>query len=209
MIEEPRLYPLAFGDTLSTNEWVEFHIHRFLDSSFVARMTHMGRHDAIGAAIILWTAAYKEDPAGTLPDDDILLADKARFRDLDLWREIRPLALYGWAPVLIEDRETGEHRTGRLGHPRVTLVATKSAKRRDGRLAGRDAARLAVMRSRVRAKLLEMGKKSFAENGDLVAQVTTWLDQSSLFVTAENVAAALSTLHNIPRVVSMRDGGGK
>lgn len=208
MSDDLRLYPLSFGDTLSTNEWVEWHIHRFLDSSFVARMAHMGRFDAIGVAVILWTASYKEDPAGTLPDDDILLADKAKFKDLNAWREIRPLALWGWHQVLIEDRETGEQIGGRLGHPRVTTIAAKSAKRRDGQKAGREAARLAVQKTRVRAKLKEMGKKTFSDNADLVAQVAGWLDQSSLFVTAENIAAALASLHNIPRVVSMGRGAG-
>lgn len=206
---------MKLGDTLATNEWVEWHIHRFLDSDFVARMARTGRLDVIGAAVILWTASFKEDPAGTLPDDDILLADKAKVRDLDTWRELRPLVLHDWSPVVIEHGETGEEIRGRLGHHgrhgvagRVTKVSVKSAHRRAGKAAGREAARMSVQRSRVKAKLKAMHRTRFADNADLVASVARWLDQNDLFVNEDNILAGLETLHNIPRVVHLGRGSG-
>lgn len=205
----PRVYSLSLGQTLATNEWVEWHIHRFLQSSFVARMLHMDRDDVVGRAVILWSTSYLEDPAGTLPDDDVLLAHKAQFRSVEQWQAMRDLALWGWEPVLIHDEETGQMLSGRLAHRTIERISAASAKRRDGKKAGREAHQLAVTRDRVKKKLADMGKKRFAENPKLLDEIAIWLGQSKLYVTEGNVAAALESLHGIPRVVPFPDAETK
>lgn len=204
---EPWLYPLSFGDTLATNDWIEWHVHRFLGSAFLARMKYLDRRDVIGVAVELWSNSYLEDPAGTLPDDDIDLADKAGFGvDVERWIEMRPLALWGWSPILIEN--AGETVAGRLGHKRIALIAHESWKRKDGRATGREAARHAGVKSKVKAKLLAMKRKTYAENDRLLDEVARHLSRSGLWVNEDNVLAALETLHGIPRVVSLKGGAG-
>lgn len=207
------IYPLAFGDLLVTNEWVEWHLHKFLDGTFVTRMTRLQRFDVIGVAVILWNASLKENPAGTLPDDDELLADKAKVKDLDVWREMRPLVLHDWVPARVLDPETGEYLGGKLCHVSargglglLAQIAKRTATRKSAKAAGRETQRLATMRSRVKTKMKGMGKARFSENADLVASVTKWLDENSLFVNDENILAGLETLHNIPRVVGFGRG---
>ncbi len=207
---EPWIYPLRFGQTLATNQWVEWHLHRFLGSRFVAHMLHQGRRDAIGTAAILWSESYREDPAGTLPDDDVVLARLAGYGvDVGAWTEMRLLALWGWSPVIIESADGAEQVAGRLGHRVIAEIAAKSAHRRDGRAAGREAGRLAVTKTRIRQKLISMGRTKFAENDGLVDEVARFLQASDLYVTPDNVAAALAALHGIPRVVDLSDRGAE
>lgn len=169
----------------------------------------MDRDDVIGRAVILWTASYLEDPAGTLPDDDVLLAHKAQFRSVERWQQVRDLVLSGWEPVLVQDEETGQMISGRLAHRTIERISATSARRRDGKKAGREAHQLAVTRDRVKKKLIEMGKKRFAENAKLLDEIALWLGQSKLYVTEGNVAAALESLHGIPRVVPFPDAETK
>jgi hypothetical protein len=200
-------YPLRKGDTLATNDWVEWHLHRFLSSSFVAQMIYRQRRDVIGTAMLLWSESYRQDPAGSLPDDDVELAQMARFgADVDGWKEMRALVLWGWSPCEIEDPARGVMITNRLGHEVIADIASRSAKRRDGRKQGREAARLAVARSRIKKGLEDMRQTRFAENKDLVAALSKWLDQSNLFITEENLRAGLEVVAGVPRVVALRGG---
>lgn len=202
---QPWLYPLARGETLATNDWCEWHFHRFLASDFLTRIKHAGRRDAGFVAIELWSRSYLEDPAGTLPDDDVLLADRAGYgTDVAAWREVRPYALWGWSPVIVDD--AGEALRGRLGHRRIAQIALESFRRKDGRRQAREAARLATVKHRVKGQLLAMGQRRFAENGDLTETVARHLMKAGLFATVENVAAALQVLHGIPNVVPIRGG---
>lgn len=164
-------YPLQRGEKLVTNDWVEWHFHSFLDSAFLAQMLFQDRRDVIGTAVILWSASYRQDPAGTLPDDDVQLAHLAGFGvDLARWRVMRDLVLWGWTRCEVTDPEEAEPLRDRLGHRGlIAAIAAKSAKRRDGRKAARESGNLAMLKSRIRGKLEKMGRKKFAENGDLVA----------------------------------------
>jgi hypothetical protein len=62
-------YPLRFGQTLSSSDWVEFHIHRFLTSRFKAYCLRDGEAGrAIGfTALLRWSECYRQDPAGMSP----------------------------------------------------------------------------------------------------------------------------------------------
>lgn len=72
-------YPLAWGEMLATHEWIEFHLHRFLTSRMLAYALAEGRRADVATALILWSEAFRQDPAGTLPDDDVQLAALARY----------------------------------------------------------------------------------------------------------------------------------
>ena len=67
------------------------------------------RNPALGFYLInLWTASWHEKPAGSLENDDDMLADLAMC-DLSKWKKLKGDVLYGW--VLCSD--------GRYYHPTV------------------------------------------------------------------------------------------
>jgi hypothetical protein len=196
-------YPLRMGETLSTNEWVEWHLHRFLSSRFVAYALSEGRRADIATAVILWSESYRQDPAGTLPDDDVELAALARFASVADWRAVREGVLYGWEPCLVEHAD-GHERPGRLGHAVIAEIARASYSRKRGKAVAREGAALAVVRSRVKARLIAMRRVSLAESKQVVLTVATFLHESKLWVTDDNIIAALESECGVPRVV---DGG--
>lgn len=196
------LWPLRYGDTLSNHDWFELHLHRLLGSRLVAHAIKDGRRQDIATALILWSESIKQDPAGTLPDDDVELASLARYGlDIDGWREARKWALHGWRPVHIEGAEdVGKGGERRLGHPFMEPIIGRMHRRASSRAQGRDAARLAVARSRVKKKLEQMRHKRLADQPDLVSRVAEWLDAANLYITEDNIIAALEKI-GVPKVV--------
>ena len=194
------VWPLRWGDTLSSHEWYELHIQKLLKSRLVVHAIREGRREDIATAMLLWTEAFLQDPAGTLPADDVELADLARFgSDLEGWKRARKWALHGWVPVHVE----GDDRRGqdRLGHPFLEPIVCRMWKRKSGRDQGREAARLSVHRSRVKIKIAAMGHKRLAENAEVVKRCAAWLLESNLNVNTDNVTAALEMI-GAPRVVA-------
>ena len=192
IVGEAWWYPLAYGDTLSNHDWIPLHINRLLTSQFVAHACAEDRRGDIGTALILWAESFKQDPAGTLPDDEVTLAQIARFgADLEAWRAVRDGALHGWRSTLIENAEPGD--LPRLGHATIARIACDMHKRKRGRDVSREVGRLASMRNRVKKKLAAMGgRHKFHENREIVEAVAAWLDQSGLYVTDENVRLAMT-----------------
>jgi hypothetical protein len=201
-------YPLREGDTLASNEWVELHIHRLLTSRFIAYALREDRRADIGTALILWSECYRQDPAGTLPDDDVELAQLAKFgTDVEAWQRVRAGVLHGWRACHVET-EAG-YRTDRLGHPFIAEIAERSVKRKKGRAQGREAARLAVTRSRVRQKMKGMaGLARVAASAQAVEAIVGWLDDNQLFVTEDNIRAGAEAAVGVLRVVPYRRGEG-
>lgn len=73
--------------------------------------------DEFRCAVLLWCASWHEVPAGSLPNDDTVLADKAGFgRVVREWKRVKTGALRGF--VLCSD--------GRLYHQVVTDIAIDS-----------------------------------------------------------------------------------
>ena len=204
------LYPLHMGAKLATNDWVEWHFHSFLDSSFVLNMLYEDRRDIIGVAAILWSASYRQDPAGTLPDDDIELAHLAGFgTDIKRWQEVRDRALWGWSRCALIDDDLAEPVQGRLGHRKlIASIASRSAMRKDGRKASREQGAMNMMRSRLRHKLTQMGRLKIAENPNLVSAIAKFLTDANLYCNDTNIAAALESVAGIPRVVGIKSGAG-
>lgn len=87
---------------------------RLLKSRAWLRARHWRGSAGPGLAFVLvnlWAAAFRSVPAGSLEDDDDLLADAARC-DIEFWRAIRAEALQGWKAM-----------DGRLWHPVVAEIA--------------------------------------------------------------------------------------
>ncbi|RJE84016.1 DUF1376 domain-containing protein [Paracoccus onubensis] len=195
-------YPLKFGDTLKNFEWMPLFTKRLLTSHFVNAAVYAGRREDIGTALLLWAASMESDPAGTLPDDDVDLAQAARFgADVEGWRRARAGALYGWKPVHIDDAPPGAQP--RLGHPVIAEIAADQFRRKRGRERGREVAAWATVKSRVRSKLREAKQARIAENEHAVEQIAQWLKDNDLYVTGENVRVALEEVMGGPKLVHL------
>jgi len=85
----------------------------------------IGSGDEFRCAVLLWCAAWHQIPSGSLPNDDIVLAQFAGFgRVVKEWKKVRKGALRGWLKC----------SDGRLYHP---VVAEKARAAWEGRLAYR------------------------------------------------------------------------
>lgn len=197
------LYPLRMGDRLATNEWAELRFHDLLGSRFLALCLHDDRRDIIGTALILWAECYRLDPAGTLPADDIELAQLARYgSDVSAWLQVKARVLHGWGLYLVEDAAEG---TRRLGHPMIADIAYRSFSRKAGRTKAREEAALSLARHKVKTKLRAMGMSRMAEAAPLVDRMARWLMDAGLYITETNVREAAEVITGGP-VVSIGKG---
>ncbi|MEA5162036.1 DUF1376 domain-containing protein [Cereibacter johrii] len=197
-------YPLAFGDTLSSHEWVPLHINRLLTSRFVARALAENRRADIGTALLLWCEAFRQDPAGTLPDDDLELARLAGYgADLESWRAAREGALYGWRETHISNQEEAPGNR-RLGHVMIAGIARDMHRRKRGRDQARTEGSKAVARTRVKKKLIEIKCSRAAESPDVVIAIADWLGERDLYITTDNVRAAFEATRGGPKLVQVQ-----
>jgi hypothetical protein len=123
--------------TMSGDDWFPFYFDRVRKSKWWRRASDLAR----ARNVMLWGEAYKETPAGSLPDDDDDLAEKAGFGfDVDSWLTAKADILAPW--LLCDD--------GRWYHPTVCETVlnrweTTTSKRKA------EATRKAVYRQKVRA----------------------------------------------------------
>lgn len=199
-------YGLRYGDTLSNHDWVPFEVNRFLASRFAATAIARDQRADAFTAIVLWMESFRQDPAGSLPDDDLELARLAGFgRDIDGWRAARPFALYGWRSVSIEDAPPGA--VPRLGHGVIERIAVDLHRRKKGRDQSRKAGDLAVKRTRIKKMMVKIGNSKMADNPHVLEAVVNWMIAGNLFITEENVRAALEVAAGVPRVVKHPSAG--
>ncbi|MES2814514.1 MAG: DUF1376 domain-containing protein [Pseudomonadota bacterium] len=199
-------YPLRFGETLASNEWIEFHIHKFLTSKFLAYCLRDGEagRAILGTAVILWTESYRQDPAGTLPDDDVELAQIARFgADVAGWLAVRDRVLHGWVPCHCDDTTEGQMR---LGHPLIAEIATRSYHRKAGKAAGRTAAALSMAKYRVKKRLIGLGMKRLSDADDVVEAIARWLETSGLQISETNVRQGAEVVTGVPALRAVSGG---
>lgn len=199
------VYPLRRGETLMSHEWVEEHVHRLLSSRFLTYAVAEGRRADIATSMILCAEAFRQDPAGTLPDDDVQLADLAKFgRDIDGWKAVRASVLVGWHRVAIEGDE--EDAEPRLAHTMIASIAVRTYRRKASRDQGRKAQTVAVQHSRIRKKLMTMGFKHIARQKDAVTRIGTFLSDGQLWISEDNLRAALDSI-GVVRVIPADFGG--
>lgn len=199
-------YPLRIGETLNSNEWIEWKFNSFLTSRFRAYCLRGGEAGCAAGfrAVLLWSESYRQDPAGTLPDDDVELAQLAGFgTDVESWQAVREAALYGWTSCLCEDEADGKVR---LGHETIAAIAVASYRRKAGKAAGRKAGQSSLDRSRVKKQLQKIGAAKQADDPNLVSAIAEWLQTCGLWITEENVARGFE-VHTGISVLRVVTGG--
>ena len=87
---------------------------RVLQSTLFVKSTG----DEFKAAFALWCASWTEIPAGSLPDDDVMLEALSRSK---VWKKVKARALHGW--IKCSD--------GRLYHRIIAPLAINAWERRD------------------------------------------------------------------------------
>nr|WP_319250490.1 hypothetical protein [uncultured Celeribacter sp.] len=120
------------------------------------------------------------------------LAGLARFSSVEEWRAVKDSVLSGWVPVEVEDDVAGKMVT-RLGHPGFMQgIVADMYKRKKGRDGAREAARVAVKKSRLKAKLEEMkGFENIIASPQAIMQLVEYFEHSDLFMTQDNIRSAL------------------
>ena len=84
--------------------WMKLDLNRLHSSDFI----HLASNEEFGAAVKLWTESMRQVPAGSIPNDDKILASLAGYRgSTRRWMKIKAMALHGFS--LCSD--------GRLYHP--------------------------------------------------------------------------------------------
>jgi hypothetical protein len=112
------------------------------------------------ALVLIIAQAWRQQPAMTVPDDDIQLAWMAGFgRDVDAWWVVRDVVMQGW--TLCSD--------GRWHHPELAAWAMQSwdAKKSDERFRAKQSERA---RSRRSGANHDAGGSDVADHGSAVAQ---------------------------------------
>lgn len=202
------VYPLKLGETVADQDWFPLHFHALLGSRFSATACFGGTSGRAAGftAIRLWCEAFKQDPAGTLPEDDIELAQLAGFGpDVAAWQAMRDAALYGWTSCTVE-AEDGR-TVSRLGHRVVAEQAVFAWNRKWGRKRGREARRISDIKWKVRQQMVKAKRPQRLIDDDmLVTRIADWLIRGGLTVSAENVASALADA-GVPSLVQMARGG--
>jgi Protein of unknown function (DUF1376) len=99
--------PIDADTDLRDFPYMPLDVARLRDSDHAAIATG----DEFMASVLLWCAAWHQTPAGSLPDDDRVLAQLAGYgRYLAGWHIVRVAALRGWI----------RHSDARLYHPVIT-----------------------------------------------------------------------------------------
>lgn len=112
--DKPRLpLPLPGDVDLSDLPYMPMHDQRLMKSkAWLLAKNFRGGGPGLGFCLFnLWAEAFRSVPAGSLDDDDDMLADKARC-DIEFWSVIKDKALRGW-----------ERHGGRLWHPVICELA--------------------------------------------------------------------------------------
>lgn len=118
-------YPADLVDARMTSDYFTVFWHdRWLNSEL-----HLTAPlDVQGAALNLYFIARKQNPVGSLPDNDRMLA-KLLHADLAQWQELRARSvspLHNWMPYRVGNKVV-------LGHPVVIEVAQDALHRREAR----------------------------------------------------------------------------
>jgi hypothetical protein len=204
------LYPLTRGQTLRNFDWMPLETDAFLDSRLVAEMVYAGRRDVIAARVMLWAASWSQDPAGTLPDNDVQLADLAKYgADVKAWQAIRPLALHGFVPVTISGGEGEGEGEGeaRLSHPDLARIAVGQFSRKMRRMQGNAEGNRTLQRHRLRGQMKKMRlRQAMIESAQVVDAILDWLNQHDRWITVANVEEALEAT-GYTKVAAFPKGG--
>ena len=156
-------YPIPSGERLDSHYFITWRFDWWLHSEF--RLLADKEVRAVG--FDLFNIAQKEDPVGTLPVDERLLARLAG-ESLEEWRRLceRPIGpLYNWQQCYCDNGHV------RLYHPVVMRIAQEALGMRDDRLAKREADRERKRLEDLPSRMLRAGaSKGLTEDDVAVLQ---------------------------------------
>lgn len=161
-------YPAELIDARMTSDYFTVFWHdRWLNSELCLT----ARMDVQGAALNLFFIARKQNPIGSLPVSDTMLAKLLRI-DLEYWQELcgRPITpLHHWQKYRADDKII-------YGHPVVIEVALDALNRREAReIENSEKARYQRLR-RLREALADLGcSKAVVADDVLIERMDEWL----------------------------------
>ncbi len=164
------------GERLDSHHFVPFEHRTWLNSRFhtLASYEVQGVH----MALIAWAAG--EDPAGTLPCDDELIARKLRL-SVAHWRglcaePLGPLHKFSRVRVLDTAVDDTAEREVRWAHPLLTRQLLEARERRQARDLSREVQAVEKRTQRLRRELAGLGvSDAILANRALVEEVDAWL----------------------------------
>lgn len=161
-------YPIPTGERLDSHFFMTWRFDWWLQSEF--RLLADKEVRAVG--FDLFNIAQKEDPVGTLPIGDLILA-RLVGESLDEWMRLkdRPIGpLYNWKKCVCDDGRM------RLYHPVVLKVTRDALGLREDRLAKREAERERKRLEALPDKMLRAGAaKGMTEDNVVVLQFDQFL----------------------------------
>ncbi|MGE0049441.1 MAG: DUF1376 domain-containing protein [Acidithiobacillus sp.] len=106
--------PVPADLDLRSYSWMKLDLNKLYSSNLI----HLANNEEFGAAVKLWCESMRQVPAGSLPDDDRILASMAGYKNRQRrWQKVREMALHGFS--LCSD--------GRLYHPVLSEMVLAAA----------------------------------------------------------------------------------
>ncbi len=161
-------YPIPTGERLDSHFFIPWHHRRWLHSEF--RL--LADLDVRAVGFDLFCVAQEENPVGTLPTDERLLA-KLVGLPLDVWQTLceRSMGpLHGWQPCLTDKG------VRRLFHPVVLQVAEDALGRRADQLDKREGERERKRMEKLPDQMVRAGARpAMTQDPELLAQFDQFL----------------------------------
>lgn len=160
-------YPIARGDMLSGHHFTMWRHHQWLGSTLHLK----GSYEVQGAALNLFFMAQTQNPVGTLPNDDELLARMLRM-DIVRWRDLCAMSigpLHNWKKCRCGNEV-------RLMHETVLQVLQEAMAKREARDLSKEEKAVAQRLKRLREGLsrLKVDKAVLADE-ILIRRMDEWL----------------------------------
>lgn len=109
--------PISADMDLRSYGWMKLDLNKLYSSDLI----HLANNEEFGAAVKLWCESMRQVPAGSLPDNDRILASMAGYKNRQRrWQKVREMALHGFS--LCSD--------GRLYHPVLSEMVLAASSNR-------------------------------------------------------------------------------
>lgn len=161
-------YPVELIDARMTSDYFTMFWHdRWLNSEL-----HLTADMAVqGAALNLFFIARKQNPVGSLPENDRMIA-KLLHIDIEAWERLKsqPInPLHNWSRFRVDDKIV-------LGHPVVIEVAMDALARREQRAASNEERAVAMRQHRLKRDMKELRcSEAMCNDPVLVQRLDDWL----------------------------------
>lgn len=166
-------YPVELVDARLTSDYFTMFWHdRWLNSELCLTAPL----DVQGAALNLYFIARKQNPVGSLPDNDDMLAKLLRV-DLATWQDLRGRRispLHGWSSYTVNGKRV-------LGHSVVIEVALDALTKRVAREASNDERAVKMRQVRLREAMIDIRCDVTLTNDKiLIERMDAWLMENHI-----------------------------